>query len=395
MRKAGCLDVIADPARGGRWFLYVLLAFLAVNLVMAAATGVRMGGDSPLYLDGARALLGGEPLAARQPSYLGYISIVAFAQWTGLGLGGLVVLQVVAATFAAAVVCRLGAELGGSQAGLLAAALLTLDVHTNRWHAYVLADSLYASVFTVAVWLVYRAESPEPRAQSLKPYLAAIVVLLAAALIRPEGWFLIPAAAVYWIVRRRTSGIGRWLGVAAVGMGCLVIAAVVAPRLGGNVQAVGPGEMLRQGQTIWDHDGWRLTMPAEPPYAGAGGSAANAVSYAVKHPVSTIALMVARLGVHVAHVRPFYSVAHNLVVVAWLVPVYALGAYAGWRLRRHTLARWSLVAIATQALVVALTHADWDGRYLAHVLPLWYPLAASGLVFGLARWRGAVEVARG
>ncbi|MET0163704.1 MAG: hypothetical protein ABW318_01710, partial [Vicinamibacterales bacterium] len=90
-------------------------------------------------------------------------------------------------------------------------------------------------------------------------------------------------------------------------------------------------------------------------------------------------LMLARLGVHLAHVRPFYSTAHNAVIVLWLLPIYALAGIAFWTSRGQALTRWCALAFASQALVVALTHADWDGRYLAHVMPIVYPFAGAGL----------------
>jgi len=363
--------------------MWVLSAFAGVNLAMVAVIGVQMGADSPLYVDGARALLAGQPLEARQPSYLGYISIVAFAEWTGGGLIGLAVLQVAAATVAAAVVYAIAAALAGPFAGAVAVVMLTIDAHTNRWHAYVLSDSVYASMLVAAAWLAYRRRTQ----------VAAAALLVAAALVRPEGWFVIPAVAIYWIWRDISRPALRLAALAGVAACCAVLVLVIAPRLSGNLQAVGPGEMLRSGQTIWDYDGWRLQMPEAPVVDAPGGSAGRAVAYAIQHPVNTVALMAARLGVHVVHVRPFYSLAHNLVIVLWLGPVYALGAYACWKLRRHDLVRWCLVVIATQALVVALTHADWDGRYLAHVLPLWYPLAACGVAIAGQRWRNLPPVA--
>lgn len=54
-------------------------------------------------------------------------------------------------------------------------------------------------------------------------------------------------------------------------------------------------------------------------------------------------------------------------------------------MRAHHLSHWILIVIATQTLVVMLTHADWDGRYLSHVLPIVYPFAAFGLVSMLNR----------
>jgi hypothetical protein len=123
-------------------------------------------------------------------------------------------------------------------------------------------------------------------------------------------------------------------------------------------------------------------MPAND--AGGGGQAAAAVGYALRHPFSTIKLMAARVAVHFAHVRPFYSRSHNAVIVLWLIPMYAAALYALARLGAAPLAVWIVAAIASQTLVVALTHAEWDGRYLAHVLPLIDTLAGAGAVLWLA-----------
>jgi len=369
----------------------VLFAFLAVNLAMLAMSGVRLGGDSGIYIDGAQALLNGQPLTVRQPSYAGYIAFVTVFLATGAGLIGLVIGQVAAAAAAAYVVFVMSRDLAGSFAAGVAVVLATLDFDTNRWHAFVLSDSLYASVLVTGVWLVYnaglkpQASSPKPQAPSPKAYAAATLVLVAAGLIRPEGWFVIPAAAMWWVSRTRVTPARKWAGLAAVVAGCAVLVALVAPRLSGNAEAVGPGEMLARGQTIWEFDGWRLSMPAASAGAEGSGSAGRAVRYALEHPAHTAALMAARAGVHFAHVRPYFSAGHNAAIVLWLLPLYTLALYGWWRVRAHDLARWALVVLATQTLVVVLTHADWDGRYLSHVLPIVYPFAACGVVLALNR----------
>ncbi len=383
----------------------VLLLFVIINVALLAVSGVRTGGDTGIYVDGARGLLDGQPLSQRQPSYLGYIAVVAFFESIGMGLMGVVLFQLALATAAAAAVFKIGAALGGPLAGAIAALLLAMDLDTNRWHVFILADSLYLSALTVSVWLVYRAAKPSrlrqgyggqasPPAfakasagkQALKPYIAASVVLLLSGLIRPEGWFVIPAAAIYWVVRGVSAPSRRWASLGVIGLACVLMMLVLAPRLSGNVEAVDPAEMLRRGQTIWDYDGWRVSMPREPSFDSEAGSASVAVNYAVKHPIGTLKLMAARVGVHIAHVRPFYSLGHNAAILVWLLPVYILGGYGAWVLRRNVLARWCAAVIGTQALVVALTHADWDGRYLAHVLPIFYPLAACGIALLMKRW---------
>ena len=86
-------------------------------------------------------------------------------------------------------------------------------------------------------------------------------MLIAAALVRPEGWFMIPAAAGYLIVMRARSTAQRVAGAGALIAAAIGFVLIVAPIFRGNLQAVGPAEMLQRGQTIWEYDGWRVAMP--------------------------------------------------------------------------------------------------------------------------------------
>lgn len=365
--------------------------FVAINIALLIGSGVRVGGDSGIYVDGAEKMLSGRMLTARQPSYAGYIAVVAASQAVGVGLWGVVAVQLAAAIGAAVAVYGLALELGGRLAGGVAVLLFAADINTNRWHAYVLSDSLYASLLVIAVWLVYRAgaQTRSLRGEAhlqvrLKPYVVAALGLLAAASIRPEGWFLIPAAIAYWVARLDAPASRRAAMLAGGVLACAVLYAAVAPRLGGNLSAVGPAEMLRRGQTIWEYDGWRVAMPDDPALSSQSGNAA-ALEYGVRHPLATATLMAARLGVHAVHVRPYYSLSHNLMIAVWLAPFYLLTLIGAWATRRQALLWWCAIALASQSVVVALTHADWDGRYLGHVMPLLYPCAACGLLLVLQR----------
>ena len=234
------------------------MAFFAiVNLALLVSSGVRFGGDTPLYLDGANRVLDGRPLIDRQPSYVGYVLLVAAAQATGAGPLAIVMVQMVLGAVAAAVVYTMGRALAGRLAGAIAAALYSVDADTNRWHQFILADSVYLSLFTIAAWLTYRAATR----RGAEPLLSAGAVLIAAALVRPEGWFTIPAAAVYVIVMRARSTAQRVAGAGALVAAAIGFVLIVAPVFRGNLQAVGPAEMLQRGQTIWDYDGWRVAMP--------------------------------------------------------------------------------------------------------------------------------------
>ncbi len=83
--------------------------------------------------------------------------MVAFFQSIGTGLVGVVIAQAAVATAAAYAVYRIALELSGRLAGVIAVLMVAVDVESSRWHAYVLTDSLYASMLVIAVWLVHRA----------------------------------------------------------------------------------------------------------------------------------------------------------------------------------------------------------------------------------------------
>lgn len=361
--------------------------FAAINIGLVAINGVRHGGDTPLYLDGANRVLEGGTLTGRAPSYLGYVWLVAAAQAIGIGTFGIVAVQVLLGAVAAAAVYSIGAALAGRTAGAVAAILYGLDADTNRWHQFILADSIYVSLLIIGVLLTHRAAIRG----GAEPVVSAGAVLFGAGLVRPEGWFLIPAAAGYLVTMRARSAAQRLASAGALVGVAAVLTVMFAPVFGGNLQAVDPARMLERGQTIWEFDGWRIAMPPKDP---AAPPETGAIGYAMRHPLSTVTLMLARVAVHFAHVRPFYSTTHNAVIVIWLVPLYVASLFAIWKLGAAPLMWWLLAAIGTQTLVVALTHAEWDGRYLAHVLPLFDALAgaAIGLLFARNPARSATPV---
>jgi hypothetical protein len=76
--------------------------------------------------------------------------------------------------------------------------------------------------------------------------------------------------------------------------------------------------------------------------------------------------------VEVAHVRPYYQTRHNVLIVAVLLPLYALAAIGIVATWRHPLTHLVLGVIVAHLLLVAVSLADYDGRFLLHV---WGPIA--------------------
>jgi len=251
-----------------------------------------------------------------------------------------------------------------------------------RWNAFVLTDSLYISALVFAVWSAHCAA--ESRLRNWRHVAFGVVALAAVALIRPEGWLVAWLAVAYWLrARGRLSIVTTAAILAACGWFFLSTS-----RLIGTLGGGWPTQSILQGQTIWGYAGWRVAMPPAAVRVGQSETA-MALRYAAAHPLATATLLVARVAVLFGEVRPFYSRLHNLVIVVWLLPVYAFGVRGWWLLRDHPLARFCLAVIAMHAGLVAISHADSDGRFLAHLMPLIDVFAAVGvadLLRGRARW---------
>ena len=348
----------------------LVVGFVLLNLGFLALQGVQFGGDTSRYVDGAHAVLDGRSLRGYTWAYWGYMAVVAFWEKVGAGLPGVVAFQIGVAAVAGAAVAALGAALGGRLAGLTGAAFLVVNPDVARWHGYILTDSLYVSAVAIVALLVWRAAERGGRSYGL-----ALLVLLPAATLRPTALLLLPVAAAFWgargIVTRDRLGVA--LGVIGA-LGALLL--VFSPRVQERAGAL-PGATLRGGRVIYQHPAFRMEMPRDETRRGTGWL--SDLRYIQRHLGPTLALGARRVAVELAHVRPYYHPRHNVLIVALLLPLYSLaliGIVATWR---HPLTQLLLALVVAHLLFVAVTLADYDGRFLLHVFGPLAALAAAGV----------------
>lgn len=349
---------------------------LSAGFLLLAAwylwAGVGLGADTARYVDGAARLLDGAPLAGKQANYLSYIGLLAAAEAVGGGLPLVVAVQVAFGGLAVLAAWDLGRSLGGPIAGGFAGAVLALNPALVQWHRFVLTDSLYISCLTLSVWALVRVRL---RPLRLLPVLPLAALLTFTVLLRPNGWLLVPLAILYLFHRAGVTR-GRMVTVGVLLLTGLVSAAALVRPLRRAVDAESPATMLTRGVVVWGYTPWELDMPGEAITPAEPWT--RGIDYAFRHPLATARLVAARIGACLAHVRPYWSTRHNFAAAAALIPFYLL-ALTGWlRVRRASDAKLIAAAMLAHVLLVGLTFADWDGRFLLHVLPLMGVFAGVG-----------------
>jgi 4-amino-4-deoxy-L-arabinose transferase-like glycosyltransferase len=332
---------------------------VAVNLALLALLGVHRGADTERYVEGASDLLAGR--AFRGPAgwvYVGYNGLLAAADAVGIGHVGVVCVQIAVAACAAMAVYDLGRQVGGRLAGVLAAVFLIVDYDIARWHLYVLTDSLYISLVVIVAWAAHRAVG-----RGASAYLAASAALLVIALIRPNGWAMIPIVIIYWLVRSPLHRTTRLVAAAAVVIVCGGSAVAFAVVQFGRPtpptrELVATGRLNRQ----------RLPF-------------ARAMTKDRLNP----ARMPQRLLTELGHIQPEFSWRHKFFVVAMLAVVYPLAILGFVRSRGQPIAQFMAAIVACHLMVIAVTFSDRDGRYLLYVFPFLVVFAACGAVGAAGR----------
>ena len=347
--------VARESPRGA---LYVPIAvFVVTSTLLWIGFGVRPANDSMFFVSGAEQLRRGQLVHV---GYLGYMAFVAIVQSAGLGPRGVMFGQWLLSGCVVIALFDLGRRLGGRLAGGMAATLYAVNVDILRFTFYILSDSLFTSTLLLAVYAAYRATTEAARRWTF----AALGLGLATGVMRFNGWFMWPLLFEWTIRASRLRPPQRW--AVRIGVTLCYVPLLLTGLAMTRSTDMGDG-LLRDGRVIWADRASAVPMPSAP-----AGSVwlPPAIDYMVRYPVTSAALIARRVVTEGVHTRRFYSRSHNLAIAIVMPLLYGLAAVGWWASRRSSFAWLCAWLLGTEMLLVGLTSADWDGRYLVMVLPI-------------------------
>jgi len=156
------------------------------------------------------------------------------------------------------------------------------------------------------------------------------------------------------------------------------------------ISSYGLMDSYRQGEVIYPR-AWTLDVPPEVQVGGDGmGSIKRVSDFAWQHPGYFFRLCLMKFLFYVGHIKPYFSIQHNVLIVLILYPTYLLAAWSWGTQPASPLQYMLLTFVGVQVIMVTLTSENWDGRFLVPVLPVVFVLAAGGvpaLSKFVDRWR--------
>ena len=330
--------------------------------------GIRFTGDSWRYIEGGEKIIDGRPFDKTQKSYMGYIAVTAASLSCGHTLFPLIALQIIMACIACAAVMNAAFEANAAHrfafhAAVATGLLFALNPEFSAWHTAVMTESLYTSVVCVIAWLAVWAT--ERKTAVRIPEIFALTFLTA--FIRPTGWILLPAVAIFWAVNLLKSVWSKLVAVVCV-IAIFFTMAFAGRSFNEGIQKESPSVKLYTGEVVWQEDLWRVKMP---PADLAKTDLTSGLIYGIRHPVASAWLVVKRLAVMFLRIRPSYSWKHNLFLLVYHVPL--------------TLLAFITAFVIAHAVVVALTFNDNDGRFTLYFTPLLGLLAATAVAAAVDR----------
>lgn len=350
---------------------WILVAHLLLLLTIYRWQGLLLDKEAIKYTQGALDLLQGQA-SGLHGTRLFYSAYVLFLlPFVALGLPALAVVAQIALGLCAAFALRGMVLRSGASKGLadLAFAFFLLLFPIQTW-----VLSLYSESFFLSLSVLFFSAVTSPDKKALPVVLLGMLVLFA----RPVG--------IFWVGPLLSWALARHLGRAALAWAWGATAVVIAAVL--FFPVLGP-DLLRIVTECHGIGGFPRYPDGSEGFRGATLASAE-WHVAHRHGALVLAEMA---GQRVAWLylagRPYFSALHN----ALLFPVLLLHPFAAATLVRHwrrPMVQLTAMILLLNTFIVALTFAEWNGRFLVPLLPLLILLGAIG-----APWPGLIPLRPG
>ncbi len=356
-----------------RKHLFILSSsWLIVNLLLYFFMGVKYAIDTTRFDNEASAWLAGTFETSYHFWYSGYIAILAICRLLFSSIYPSVLLQCIVSLTATLLfytgLCRI---LKNERTAFIAAGLTILYLPIQQWNICLLTESFFISSILLFIW-AYSIEDTRTKWTIL--YIMSII----ATTLRPNGGVLL--LALFILTARKILTKKNSLYIYTTGL-LVLIGILFLLNQSTDVFYKFLADSFAKGEIICGYNGWTIPIETPASVSTSAGSIVKTFNLFIEQPLKSMQLGCCRFVALWTDVRMYYSSLHNIFISLLLFPAYLFaGIGVGYYRKIYPgLLLFTLVYTGLNSVLIMITYADWDGRFLAPLLPVMFIWSALGI----------------
>jgi hypothetical protein len=352
---------IVIPLIAGTW--------LCVQLVAWRHFGIHTGVDTAVYVADAMAIINGSWLDIEARLYVSYALLLASVIVLTGDIANVVVVQLLMSLVAVVLLYRLTFAISANSfAAFVAAMLFVLWPDVSQWNFFVYTDAVFMNLVVISMAALYFSKTP-------LQYVLATILIVFTMFTRAAGVVFFLSLVVYMFDRIRTMAPAKYIVSTIVVIGIVTVNFALQTHVDSFISGYMKAEIIYPDVSIGVNAPADLWIPASHHQP-----IVRLLLFVLNNPVYFLKIFFIKVALFVGHMKPYFSVGHNILIALFLYPIYLLAVPGAMSLHREALRRFIVSFIVLQVVMVGFISENWDGRFLLPVLPWVFILSSLGFL---------------
>lgn len=360
------------------YFIWLIQLFFLFNYLQGLSIindkGYALGGDSARYIVAAEQTLNGNlfnyPENVQMPTvaegdtnnaygYLGYVFFLSFFLFTKLGLIVAVFCQIIISGVAGFCLYKIGKNIWNKETGIISLFLFLFYSPLQQWCFYILTESLFINLGIIGFYFLTN------RKNNVHLFFALIILLYTMSL-RPFGVIIVPTLAFYfYMILRKNKNIYYYSYVSMIIVGLISL----YPLINYYFEQHKIVNIFSKGDIIWNY--YSLNPPYEISKYENNNDIYSLFYLIFNYPFYFLEVFIHKIFWFFSRYRPYYSNLNNLILIFFSLYFYFFSLLSIFTTSKNQIMKYTLLLyVFLTMLSVALTVADWDGRFSLPIIPI-------------------------
>lgn len=366
--------IILSTIRNEKYGLSILISlWLLAQIIAYLKFGIFVSVDSVMYIEDAQLINEGIWPGHRNFWYSSYSFVLAIIEFLGGKPTDIVFIQVLMSGFALLGIYKLTQNISKNNISAFIATLLYVSwIKIHQWNMIVYTDSLFTSATIITIALIHFSTTT-------KLYLLSCIATIFTILIRPTGiGFLLAVLGQFLFRLFRVKQIKRFQKIQIVSIASLIFLLllnfVLRDYIGSFLESYTKAELIYPNISLSLNKPTSLVLPNHQYPA-----LIKMLQFIINNPIYFAKISLIKAFLFLAHVKPYYSIFHNVAICIFLYPIYYFMIRGLKSFASSDIKIFMIAFISFQIMTVSLTSENWDGRFLLPVLPYVFIIASFGI----------------